>query len=228
MKDFALGSPITGITGINGSGKTLLAVESAISDMQTGRTVYSTVPISSKYGDSLPVTSLHQLATLRDCTILLDEVAVIFSSRATAGLPHEVVTLLQTLRHKNIRVLWTAPAWMRADNLLREVTQALVSVSPLFRGSPSRNNPWPRPRVVMAGLLDTSSGKTDSEPDKVLRRRLFIPTRMVSYGAYDSMADTPQLGVTKHNRLCECGGAVPAPKHTEERHRELGIPWSES
>lgn len=227
MKDIASGAPITGFVGINGVGKTLLAVESAISDMSHGRPVFSTVPIVSEFGSSEPIRSLGQLGTLRGSTILLDEVAVIFSSRTSSSLPPEMVTMLQTLRHRDNRILWTAPGWMRADNLLREVTQAVVSLTPFVRGMRSNVNPWPRPHVVMAGVLDTSVGKADAVPTKVLRRRFFVPSRLVSYGTYDTMADTPQLGMTRFTGRCECGGDIPRPKHTAERHAELGLVWDE-
>ena len=224
-RDMALGAPIAGFTGVNGAGKTLLAVQSAISDMAHGRVVYSTVPIRSRWGDSRPIRSLRELLTLEDCTILLDEVSVIFSSRSSQSLPAEIVALLQTLRHKRITVRWSAPAWMRCDNLLREVTQALVNVVPLAR----KKGPgvlWPAPRIVLAGVLDTSSGKTDAMPTRVLRRGFFIPSRTEAWGAFDTLADTPLLGRHLQGGRCvDCGGSIDTPKHTAARHEALGLPW---
>lgn len=223
--DLVAGVPIAGFTGVNGAGKTMLAVQSAIGDMSRGRTVYSTLPIRSKWGDSKPIVSLRQLLHLEDATILLDEVSVIFSSRSSQSLPAEVVALLQTLRHKRLTVRWTAPAWMRCDNLLREVTQGLVNVMPLARKH-EKNNPWPRPRVIFAALLDTSTGKTDAVPDKVLRRRLYLPSRMEAFGAFDTHADTPLLGRHLQGGICvDCGGSQDRPKHSEARHAQLGLPW---
>ena len=225
MIDLAAGVPVCGFTGVNGAGKTLLACESAISDMSKGRTVYSTVQIDSPYGRTEPIRSLRQLLELTDCTVLFDEVAVIFSSRATGSLPNEVVALLQTLRHRKLTVRWTAPAWMRCDNLLRDVTQGLVNVSPMLRVMEA-DNPWPRPRLVAAGLLDTSTGKTDETPTKVLRRRLFRPNRLASWGAYDTHADTPMLGQHLQSGICvDCGGSRTRPKHDKARHEALELPW---
>jgi len=219
------GIPIVGVTGINGAGKTLLAVDAALYDMARGRPVYSTLAIHSPWGDSLPIKSLRQLLHLRDATILLDEVSVIFSSRSSQSLPADVVALLQTLRHKNLTVIWTAPAWMRCDNLLREVTQGVVNVLPLMRYR-EPGNPWPRPRLMLATLLDTSTGKTDAMPEKVLRRRLFVPGRMTSFGAYDTHADTPLLGRKLQGGKCvDCGGSMETPKHSQARHAQLGLPW---
>lgn len=223
--DVAFGVPIAGFTGPNGAGKTLLAVTSAAHDIARGRKVYSTVPIHTPWGDSEPIVSLRQLLQLRDCTILLDEVAVIFSSRQTASLPSEIVTLLQTLRHVKNTLRWTAPAWMRCDNLIREVTQGLVNVVPLARRHED-GNPWPTPRIVLAGLLDTSVGKVDETPTKIMRRRLAIPSRLAGYGAYDTHADTPLLGRRKVGGRCvDCGGSMETPKHSEKRHQDLGLPY---
>lgn len=228
MIDLAAGVPICGFTGINGAGKTLLAVESAIADMSKGRTVYSTVPIWSEHGESVPIRSLRQLLEVEDCTILLDDISVIFSARLTQSLPAEVVVLLHTLRHRKVTVRWTAPEWMRADTNIRGVTQGLVSVTPMLRKR-IKDDPWPVPRVVLAGLLDTSTGKADSAPTRVMRRRILIPTKLAAFGSYDTHADTPMLGAHAVTvGVCpDCGGSRTRPKHSEERHRELGLPWYE-
>lgn len=227
----AAGVPICGFTGVNGAGKTLLATHCAIVDMKAGRSVYSTVPVSytdRKTGElfeSVPITSLRQLLDLEDVTLFLDDVSVIFSSRQTATLPAPIVTLLQTVRHRRVTILWTAPGWMRADVLLRSVTQGLVSVSPLFQFA-RKDNPWPSPRLVMAGLLDTTTAKIDADPTRVLRRRFYAPKRLLSFGAYDTLADTPMLGHGHLSGTCvDCGGGIERPRHSEKRHAELGIPW---
>lgn len=225
FRDLALGVPICGFVGVNGAGKTLLAVESALSDMATGRPVYSTVQIRSEWGDSLPVLSLRQLLTLRDCTVLLDEVSVIFSARNTSSLPSEMVAFLQTLRHRQVTVRWTAPNWMRCDVLLRDVTQAVVSVVPMFRRR-EVGNPWPRSRVVGAGLLDTSTVARDKEPEKRLRTRFVRPHRLAAWGTYDTHADTPILGRHLQTGVCvDCGGTVQRERHSKARHDALGLPW---
>jgi hypothetical protein len=231
--DIAAGVPICGFTGINGAGKTLLLVESAIADMISGRPVYSTVPIEwidPKTGElyqSIPITSLRELLELRDVTIVLDEVSVIFSSRATATLPGEIVTLLQVLRHRGCTLRWSAPAWMRCDNLIREVTQAVVNVHPLAKKHDG--SPWPTPRLVMAGLMDTSHGKTDATPEKVLKRRMVNPRRLRAFGAYDTQADTPILGRRHRGGRCiDCGGTMDVPKHSQALHEHLGLPFYEA
>lgn len=228
VRDLVAGIPIVGFTGVNGAGKTTLAALSAIADMQKGRDVYSTVAIRSPWGDSKPILSLRQLLTLRSATLLLDDVSVIFSSRSSQSLPADVVALLQTLRHSDLTVRWTAPAWARCDNLLREVTQALVNVTPIRFPLPWRKSesPWPTPDLVMAGVLDTSQGATDAMPTKVLRRRMVRPTKLASWGTFDTAADTPLLGRHLQGGRCvDCAGTISTPPHSQARHEELGIPW---
>lgn len=222
----SVGVPIVGYVGVNGAGKTLLAASAVARDLWDGRTVYSTVPVVLPWGRTLPITSLRQLLELSGVTIFLDEVSVIFSSRSSQSLPNEIVTMLQTVRHKKNTIIWTAPAWMRCDNLLREVTQGVVNVTPLWRKG-VKHDPWPVPRAVMAVLLDTSQGKADSMPDKRLRTRFALPRRQAAFGAYDTHADTPLLGKHVHSAVCvDCGGSESRPRHSKARHDALGLPWT--
>lgn len=226
--DPTMGIPIVGVTGVNGAGKTLLAVESAIFAMSRGERVYSTVQINSPWGNSTPITSIRQLLELRDCVVLIDEVAAIFSSRATATLSSHLELFLQVLRHHGIRLIWTAPSFMRAEVILREVTQAIVVVQPLMRGGWFVNyerTPWPRPRLMQVGVLDTVGIALDATPTDVLRRRFYVPTRLAAFGAYDTRSDVPKLAHVLPRGSCpDCGGTMPVqPKHSRERHEELGI-----
>lgn len=223
LQDFA----IVGLTGLNGAGKTAVAVSSAIHDMKRGRAVYSTVDIRSAYGDSRPIRSLRELARLEDCTVLLDEVSVIFSSRSTMSLPAEMQVFLQTLRHRRVTVRWTAPGWMRADNLLRSVTQAVVNVVPLVSRRVA-GEAWARPRLVVATVLDASSGTVDSAPDRKIRRGYYRLAALPAIGAYDTHADTPILGAgLVSGAVCvDCLGSTPKrPSCNPERHEHLGLPW---
>lgn len=221
--DLARGVPICGFTGINGAGKTLLAVNSAIARMQQGETIYSTVPIESEYGNSKPILSLQQLVHVSNSTIFLDDISVILPS-SLARLPPDVEVMLQTLRHRSNRVIWTAPGWKRAHNQLRLVTQGQLNVVPLFRKF--NGSPWPTPRLVGAVLLDTTIGKPDETPTKVLRRNFYRPSKLDAWGAYDTHADTPLLGRDLHSSACSaCYGSMTRPKHTKERHEHMGLPW---
>lgn len=218
------GAPIVGFTGANGAGKTLIAVSEAIADMRRGRPVYSTVPITCEFGESIPLVSYSQLLDIRNATVLFDEVAAIFSSRDSMAMPSEVGLWLQALRHIGVTVRWTAPGWSRADVQLRLVTQVLVSV----RGIGKKYTPgefWPRPYAIMAAALDTASTKLDAVPETVLSRRIFIPSRLSGWGAYDTLADTPRLGNPPTGGNCpDCGGKRKPVYCTPELHSQLLLP----
>jgi len=225
IRNLAAGIPVCGIVGPNGAGKTLLGAESVLFDLRAGREVYSTVQIDSPYGSTKPIVSLRQLTKLRDCTVFLDEVAVIFSARATSTLPKEVEVTLQTLRHTGVTVIWTAPDWKRADILLRGVTQGVIGVHPLLR-KVDKGNPWPRPRLILAGVLDTTQGKVDEYPTKILRRLIVRPSKLQAWGTFDSRADTPMIGGRVTGGRCvDCGGGMETPKHSKARHDALGLPF---
>ncbi|QEO10009.1 hypothetical protein FLP23_08330 [Protaetiibacter larvae] len=221
------GVPVVGVTGVNGCGKTLLAVSAAVAALRSGRPVFSTVPVldAATGRRSAPITSLGQLLRIRGSLILLDEVTTILPGGNAAPLPSEIRVMLGTLRHAGNTVIWTAPAWMRAHVELREVTQASAALFPMLSRRRA-DNPWPSPVFVGAALLDTRSGKTDEAPTRVLRRRVYLPRRLIGWGAYDTHADTPLLGRHLTGGRCpDCGGSRDTPKHTAERHAELGLPW---
>lgn len=222
---FISGAPIAGFTGPNGAGKTLVAISCVINDdLRHGRPVFSTVPITSAFGDAGPITSMGHLLSLRDCTVLLDEVAVIFSSRDSMTIPREFDVFLQTLRHRGVTLRWTAPAWSRADVRLREITQVSVTVQALGKRV-AAGAFWPTPITILAGALDATSVPVDAKPEKILKRRIFIPQRLVGWGAYDTLADTPRIGFQNTGGSCvDCGGTVPKAACSAERHDELRIP----
>lgn len=218
-------APVVGYTGPNGAGKTLIAVSDACFDMSLGRPVYSTVPISSPWGDSIPIKSLRQLLDVRDATILIDEVAAVFSSRTTGSLPDEVVMFLGSMRHQRVTFRWTAPAWARADILVREVTQVSVPVFPLGRRK-IKGSFWPRPILIGAAACDVTGLAVDKSPEKVMfgSRRAWVPSMLPGWGRYDSEADVSRIGwVRQGGRCVDCGGVRKAESCDVERHETLGI-----
>lgn len=214
--------PIVGFTGPNGAGKTLVMVAEALADMAAGRPVYSTVEIVLGEYRSRPIRSLAQLVDLRDATVCLDEIVSIFpSSAATTTLPAEVQVLLNTARHRGITIRWSAPDWMRAQIMLRSVTQAAVSVNPVGKRGKGL---WPEPWWSAVTVWDARSGRVDSTPERRLRRRLLLPRRSPAWGAYDTLADAPVIGHPDTGGICvDCGGSRTRPRCTHERHLMLGL-----
>jgi hypothetical protein len=103
-----------------------------VTDEDTGEhsIVFGTVdtgevhPISHPY--YVPLRTYPQLLDWRDGDVLFDEVVGLAHSRDFKSMPGEVASLLQQLRRRGIVLRWTAPAWGRADTILREVTQAVT------------------------------------------------------------------------------------------------------
>lgn len=222
--DIAAGVPICGLTGANGAGKTLLAVQSCMADLAAGRRVFSNVPISTSFGDASPIRGLRHLLEIEDATVLLDEISTVFSARSTSTLPGEARIFLDTLRKRRITFRWTAPSWSSCDVVLRRVTQAVATVRPLIRRR--TDSPWPRPLLSAVGLLDTMGIPQDAAPDRVLRRRFFVPSRSPAWGLYDSMFVPEMFGVRAVDGLCpDCGGTRPRVACSPERHAKLDVPW---
>jgi len=120
--------PIMAYVGANGSGKTAMMIRDTLPSLKAGRLVYSTVPLY--LGDEIhpayrPLT-WHDLLTATHADFLLDEVIGVASSRESSSMSAEVQARLNQLRKADIVLRWTAPAWQRADKIIREVTQAVT------------------------------------------------------------------------------------------------------
>lgn len=67
------------------------------------------------------------LEHLEHAVLLLDEITGVAHSRDGASLPHNIMHLIQMMRKGDVRIIWTAPDWDRAEKLIREVT-TLVTI----------------------------------------------------------------------------------------------------
>lgn len=123
--------PIRAYIGPNGSGKSLAAVRDLLASLDSGRTVYSTVPLyDADTGELHPgyrrFESWEQLMHAEHSDFFADEISGIASSRDHNNLHSEVINRLHQLRKIDVTFSWTAPAWRRADLSLREVTFAVT------------------------------------------------------------------------------------------------------
>lgn len=240
--------PIRAFVGANGSGKTLLAVADLVPSLDAGRPVLSAVRLldgRAAQGDPcrnilcdvddhgtpehwpshpgwIPLRHLTQLLDLHSADVLLDEVSAIVSSRESSSLPFQVATLLQQLRKRDLTLTWTAPAWARADKILREVTQ----LATVCKGYGDRKYPdrlW-RGRRLIHAVSYHAADLDDFELSKVNNPHAAQrPRRQASQWArvlkldgrnwYATFEEVPSLGFAAQSGTCvTCGGRRTAPR----------------
>lgn len=144
-------APVSCYVGPNGGGKTLCMMRDMLPSIRAGRPILSTVAVleatsGGLYDGWTPLVDWRQLMTWKGGEVALDEVTGVASAREGQRLPAQLANAFTQLRRSNTRLRWTSPAFMRADKLLREVTQ-LVTVC---RGYVS----GPPPPLPDDGLLD--------------------------------------------------------------------------
>lgn len=150
-------APITAYVGVNGSGKSLSAVAFGIRDFErTGRPL-----VTNMLGLSIPhvlIEGVEELPAIMEglgtCNVLLDEAGAMFAARDT-GRNKAFEKVVQQLRKYDARLLWTAPAFARADKILREVTFMAVLCMPLVV-SAREGKAWPSTRVTVQKAYDVS------------------------------------------------------------------------
>lgn len=161
----------------------------------------------SPYYDRL--RSFVQLLGVEHTDVLMDEVTGIASSRASMSLPVQVENLIQQLRRRDARLLWTTPDYGNADLRIRSVTRGVV----LCRGrfAIQRRGAWVQSRLFRWSMYDAS------EFDRFTagKRERLVPTARQSFWrpghvaerAYDTTAAVTQLGVAAEGGMCfTCGG----------------------
>lgn len=123
---------IRAFVGMNGEGKTLAMVESmALPAWSRGVPVvanFKLLPEAVGYPAELyrPLRSWREIPELSDCVLLLDEINATLPARQHAAVPPELARMMNQVRKPRMPVAWTAPAWARADRILREVTQSVT------------------------------------------------------------------------------------------------------
>lgn len=120
---------ITALVGPNGAGKTVLAVEVArrLSE-RLHRPLVSNIEIPG----GIVVDSWTAMAEHRGAVVVIDEIIAAAGSRESRSLSRAAQLWLTTLRHHDTALFWTSPAYDRADLVLRQVTQRVIEVVPLW------------------------------------------------------------------------------------------------
>jgi hypothetical protein len=193
--------------------------------IHAGRKVLTTVPLN--YANAELLTSYEQLIDAEHCDILLDEVAAIASSRESSRLPAPVVNLFQQLRKRDCVVRFSAPAFARADKVLRETCQA-VTYCRSFASKWDEASSWPTKRVIWMRTFDAyqfdnfTNAKTDSVRS-IARQWIWRPGHEVD-GLYDTLAPVSYMGVVSESGACaRCGGSRPRPKCSCPKAEEVVI-----
>lgn len=234
-------SGIVGFVGANGAGKSLAMVHSALPAIEAGRIVLSTVrivdyqdprpceddscmSITHGHPDHLaahplwrPLRSWGDVLSAEGCHILFDEITGVASSRGAMSLPAPVANLLVQLRRRDIVMRWSAPAWARADSIIRETTQLAVVCSGFVRRKmPGRS--WPsatifKARAIDAREMDDLTAGTIQRV-KPLRVGWAGINRLEGRHAYETLDGVFALPTIEGGRCAVCAGrrSVPACK----------------
>ncbi|MGE3621084.1 MAG: hypothetical protein AB7L84_11540 [Acidimicrobiia bacterium] len=247
---------IRGHVGANGGGKTLAMVETiAIPAWEREIPVVANFrlrPESLGYDPDLyrPLESWRQIADLRGCRLLLDEISRVAPSRSSASMPAQLIGTLEQLRKARVIVGWSAPSWKRCDVVLRDVTQS-VTVCRGFLPDPWRRRPgvrrfprrardehgrpvryggdeWPPNRLLRWTTYDaqewdefTMAGAREAKP---IRRVRYWRTLGRAQAAYDTLEAVDLLDHLDDVGVCvACGGTRTRAKCTCPRERHGGV-----
>lgn len=217
--------------GLNGAGKSLLAVHDLLPSIAEGRSILSTVRILDPHtGNAHPnyekLNDWEQLLNTKrkGYDILFDEVQGIANSRASAGLPIQCQTALHQLRRQDATLSWTSPSWSRADLLIREVTRAVTVCRGYFPGVRKHEDgsidirSWGDNRLFRAITYDAADMQnwTDNAETKLSGKQnnWFLRPAMGPWGKpmlashfYDSLDTVDRIGEVLDAGTCaHCGG----------------------
>lgn len=245
-------SSIHGYIGPNGAGKSLALINDTLPSLDRGRTVLSTVRLlDPETGETHPsyvkLTDWAQLLEAEHCDVLFDEVVGIASSRSTMGLPSQVANLLVQLRRRDIVLRWSAPAWARADVIIRECSQAVTDCRGFLADRSSQREAkangtevkaWAPKRLFRwrtfsaVDFENFTSGKRDRLSPEC--KEWFWGPNSRAFRAYDTLDQVSRVGeVLDSGRCVHCGGSRPVPKcrcdegeHDHARPRARSAPRS--
>lgn len=249
------GFAIHAYVGPNGHGKTLAMIYDTLPTLlHTNRKVLSTVRLLdfanpqlcrdasctypghpkhwAAHPNYVPFTDYQQLLDAKNCDVLMDEVTGVASSREHAAMPVQVANFLVQLRRRNVRLAWTAPAWGRADLIIREVTQAVTvcqGTMPKNRKPAEGEAPrlWGDRRLFKlqtfdAGLMEDFQVRRSLDLPAIATQYLWRPWGTAQY-AYDTLDAVTSLGWAMDSGMCMvCGGRRSVPRCSCERHAPAG------
>ncbi len=152
----------------------------------------------------------RQMEGLEHAVLCLDEITGVAHSRDGGSLPHNIMNMLMQMRKGDVRVMWSAPAWARADKLVREVTQA---VTLCFGSSPVRGtgSMWASNRFFrcktysMEDFDEWTAGRME-KLDPLVSDYWWGPTSR-AFRLYNTKQKVTRIGHSNDSGVCvECGG----------------------
>lgn len=187
------------------------------------RRVLSTVELRDLSDTDLPsphyerLRSFVQLLGVEHADVLMDEVTGVASSRAHQSMPVQVENLIQQLRRRDARLIWTTPDYGNADNRIRSVTRAVVFCKGFgVEGSRVVGGVWRGSSLFRWTMYDASEFDqfTVGKREKLapISRQFFYRPGHIVERAYDTLAAVSQLGAAAEGGMCmSCGGGRSRP-----------------
>lgn len=166
----------------------------------------------------VPFTEWSQLLEAEKCDVLMDEVTGVASSRESQGLPAAVANTLVQMRRRDVQIRWTAPAWARADKIIRECSQAVTYCEGyLSKPSSDADRLWRQRRLFRWRTFDANAFEdfTAGKREKLDRRvvDLHWGPNSPAFAAYDTLDAVLTIGTVDGSGRCEtCGGRRTAPE----------------
>lgn len=167
-------------------------------------------------------TDYAQLLDWTDGDVLMDEVTGVASSRETSSMPVQVANYLVQLRRRNVALRWSAPAWGRADKIIRECSQGVTLMSASMpKRAPAREDGspvlWMQRRLFCAQTydptqLDEFESHRATDADAAVTAYYWGPGSLM-FTAYDTLDAVTSLGWASEAGMCmSCGGKRSHPK----------------
>lgn len=215
--------PIHAYIGENGGGKSLAMVHDTLPSLAAGRRVLSTVrlidPATGQPHHSYErLTDWAQILEAEHCDVLFDEVVGIASARESQGLPVQVANLLVQLRRRDVVLRWSAPAWARADKIIRECTQAVtLCKGHLGKRDPGSPRMWAQKRLFKWRTFDAfafdqmTTGQINKQASSSVG--WFWGPNSLAFASYDTLDAVERVGdVLDSGRCVHCGGRKAIPR----------------
>lgn len=151
-----------------------------------------------------------QLDGLEHAELLMDEITGVAHSREGNALPHDIMNRLQQLRKGEVLIRWSAPAWARAEKLIREVT---IAITVCQGGTPERRSAslWKQNRRFVYRTYNTldfdewTTGRAERLRPDVTEH--FWGPGSRAFRLYNTLQAVTRIGHANDSGVCvACGG----------------------